>query len=64
MGGFAKVDNGLGIFVTLYKGEYRVTKIVIASFNIYISHLANFTTKINEEGEGSVIFFGFLFVVI
>jgi hypothetical protein len=22
MCGFAKVDNGLGIFVTLYKGEY------------------------------------------
>jgi hypothetical protein len=27
------------------------------SFNIYISHVKHFTSKINEEGEGSVICF-------
>jgi hypothetical protein len=35
---------------------------LIASFNIYISHVKKFTSKTNEEGGGFRNFFSFLIV--
>ncbi len=46
-------------------GYSRARGGLITSFNIYISHVKFFTSKINKEGGGlSDLFFGFLSFVI
>ena len=54
---------GSGLSTSFVVGEEWAQKWVgglVPPFNIYISHVKHFTSKINEEGEGSVICFCFL----
>jgi hypothetical protein len=66
MGGFAKVDNGLGI-LDIYKGDYRLRVFIERDKNYcllqyrYLRSKKN-TSKTNEEGGILLtIFFGLLF---